>query len=173
MAVLMEIKTMTFYIMAHNICFVQIVMEMMQEQMQLLNLENLGGINFSKIQCGYDDLHIFYNEMICSDHFLLLRIKEMGMPSLLNPVVLGVSGDHLCQCHCDLPENKHACRGDVAVCKPEAFTTRCQPSKFKPHLRQMCESSRRRRSVEGHKDDFSDLRRPPSEDLPDLGLYVR
>ena len=69
MAVLMEIETTIFYIRAHDICFVQIVMEIMQEQMQLLNLENLGGINFSKIHCGYDDLHISYNEMICCDNF--------------------------------------------------------------------------------------------------------
>ena len=105
-------------------------------------------------------------------NFPLFRIKEMGLPSLLNLVVLTFSGDHLCQCNCDLPENKGTCREDVAVCKPEAFTTRCEQSKFKPHLRQMCESSRKRRSIEGHKDDYSNLERQPSEYLPDLGLYV-
>ena len=87
----------------------------------------------------------------------------MGLPSLLNPAALNISGDHLCQCH---PENGYA------VCKPEAFTTSCKPSKFKPHLKQICKSSRKRRSVQGHKDDYSDLERPPSEDLPDLGLYA-
>ena len=98
----------------------------------------------------------------------------MGLPSLFNPVVLTISGDHLCQCHCDLPENKDNCgREDVAVCEPEAFTTHCELSKFRPHLRQMCESSKKRRSVEGHADDYSNLERPPTEDLPDLGLYVR
>ena len=106
-------------------------------------------------------------------NFSLFRIKEMGLPSLLNPVVLNISGDHLCQCNCDLRENKDNCgREDVAVCKPEAFTTRCEQSRFKPHLQQMCESSRKRRSVEGHKDDYSNLERQPSEDLPDLGSYV-
>ena len=107
-------------------------------------------------------------------NILLLRINEMGLPSLLNKVVLSISGDHLCQCHCDIQENIDLgiCREGVAECKPEAFITSCQESKFRPHLRQMCESSRRRRSVEGHKDDYSNLERPPSEDLPDLGLYV-
>ena len=103
-------------------------------------------------------------------HLLLFRISEMGSPSLLNPVVLTISGDNLCQCHCDL--NKQNCDNQVAVCEPEAYVTSCQPNKFKPHLRQRCESSRKRRAVEDHKDDYSDLERPPYKELPDLDIFV-